>query len=767
MTQQPQPERYEPLNGEKTRGDTNKGQETPPFSATEAPRMRIEQLLSHIDPGDTINEDTARHIEAERAAGRLKASKSVDAHLEKKKRHEIVLEKMKPFKNTPIVIKTRDELHEYFQEEKKKSNELLHFDREVLPQFLMAFHGWENVLPKLKKQKAELTQTIEEDSRRLQAIPEGAEMKKEEAIESLQQGISAQIELKSVQEKIDLVERKLLALQHFTASILEAIKTPSLCEQLDGLLMKDSAEDLIDIALLFVEKPEKNTPPVLQKNTIPEPINIDDRERKILITILQEYALVAPENDLSDFQPQELDFPETSGEFAIVSRIRFRLGKNELSKEESVSMVKLLRAFLECFKKKDIKDRIVKSFRNTAAPALLRLAARIVTDRANVNTGTYYRLRLEEEGHIPQTVKLGLKALKELRKKIREDETISENNRQAILMILFYALHLMKPIAGRIPRDESTTKHRKAVARANRALTPLKEIVGAVEGLYEKAAKAAKAERNEIIMVPDTVTIQFSLLRAIREDISFSQKNETEDIEQIIEGTQHLGITNDFDKEALETLKQIFQAAFENFPEHKISSNISAEELIGFMLESNHDRNRPVYQQWVLQVLTRAASNMFPITSQKLLKPLLNTSAGQAGLPAEMKQRSTSPEDLKLLQRIQDRLEEIERMGRQPENQKNPAFSVEKAYSFATGIMAMILFIPAAQRERCGFSKHFNYLIQIIENAARKTDTFFDDSLVKEMLDQMENYSATGKKSGVESEEEMDSEVAEFFDLGQ
>ncbi|MGE3279144.1 MAG: hypothetical protein AB7J40_05195 [Candidatus Altimarinota bacterium] len=759
MSHQSQPNRFDTPQGENPGVDRKRTNENPVIHTGDQ-RRQVEQLLQHRDPNDTLHEDTAGHIKSEQAAGRL--SGTPDPNEQKKRLKKDTLQLIHPFKDGGVEVMNRDELYDYFRDIRHHTPALQRFSNQALPQLLMAFNGLEMVLPSLISQATALTKTIENDSRRLRSVEEGGEIERAKAIESLQASITAQKELKDVETRKTIAEEKLNALRRFTGAILEAIINEEVCEQLAELLSNQSAEEIKDMALEFQNgSPSAKNPQPLIAN--PETPHTNERERKMMVSILQEYVQNASEENLSDFRPEELTFDETTGEFAIISRIKLLLQKNGLSTEERIGLCKLLRAFLECFKKDDIKKTMVAAFQNTVAPGLARLADRISSDRSRVNTGAYYRLRLQDEGHIPQTIKLGLKTLKDLRKKIREDKVISESNQQAILMILFYASHLMKPIAGRIPREESTIKYRKSVGRANRALTPLKEVVAAVENLYAKATRAAQAGRNEIIMVPDTINIQFSLLRSIREDISFSQNNtKGESLEQTIEGARLLGINESFDVQVLEVLKTLFRERADRYPGHQMASNISAEELIGFMLESNHDRSKPVYQQWVLQVLTRAASNMFPVSFQHL-KSFLENADDPTNLPAGMGQLNILQREKELLQAINNRLEEIERMARQPENQRNPSFSVEKAQAFASGIMAMILFVPETDWENCGYALHFNYLIQIIENAARKTDTFFDDSLVKDMLDQMDRYSEVGTKKEHGVDEELDPEVAKFF----
>lgn len=378
-----------------------------------------------------------------------------------------------------------------------------------------------------------------------------------------------------------------------------------------------------------------------------------------------------------------------------------------------------------------------------------------------------HSLLLHED--VPQSIRRPIKDVIEFQTEIcgdkekGADERIKEDDRQIVYAALQYSLQMMGKAVSRLlqaePKDKPILE-----GRAQRATAPLKRILEIMRSLVEKVRRAHEKGVVQRIMIDDSFVSEISKLRVISEGIRVHAED-SQTIERVVDGiVASYGITNPADEMIIKALKDLFSASIQLFPTQHAASSISAEELLGFLLETPLKRNSEAFMMWSMQSLVRTAGPLSQVIlqqpeedEQEKKKPYDPTRevrhyiqlARAKEKPANF--RNLTPTDVPQLEEIDAMLKKLEEAALRPENQRDGnVIKIGQARGYCEGLIGYMILVPREQRVTPPFEACFPKLLSHAEAAARGTAIIFDASATTDMMRHIEKTTKTASDKAFE-----------------
>jgi hypothetical protein len=260
---------------------------------------------------------------------------------------------------------------------------------------------------------------------------------------------------------------------------------------------------------------------------------------------------------------------------------------------------------------------------------------------------------------------------------------LKEEMKFVVLQTLRKILSLLQKIginSSRIPE-----------ARAKRAAYYAQQSLASIKRLVKRAEENSRFAYFDL---PDTIRRSIGQMRAIANNVTVGSKEEIQQMKQAFP------VEDSHAKLVLDTLATLFSES-KKWDKKKMT-NISAEELVGDLLETPQDERD---EEWTEYLMIHAAGGLVDFELDKNGLEMLEKKA-------EKEEGNFIATDAIKIRMVRDALENLEKF--LESNPKNKLVSITRARTYANGLIARMALTPKQEKQYSTFERFFSrYLVNI------------------------------------------------------
>jgi len=339
----------------------------------------------------------------------------------------------------------------------------------------------------------------------------------------------------------------------------------------------------------------------------------------------------------------------------------------------------------------------------------------------------------------------------------RLQDILDEDSRQECTTALEAGLgYVSKIMVGSKNTKEYSTERMQAGVTIRQAVSHLKDIRSIIKKLIDKVDAAAKEGHRLIPALPEDILTKLSILEALALDLKVFNKKDLslKGIQhQLILLRAHERINHPADLKALDTFESMAKSALNDRIDHTPGKNVAAQELVGFMIQDN-DKEAPNYERWLNQILIRLGSEFLALEGPTPRRKDTRQWAQETFRLEEHTMSEVKEEQWECLERIlhlrktleaqfsktkkaplQTLVKTIDHLTRRFLPPHNEKISLNKMANFLSGLAAYVIYTSNGHY----ITRHFEEYQRMVETYALGMKTLENTDLVSNMLKRVED----------------------------